>query len=163
MSSSYSGKILVREKASGILRRHRQAGRQIVFTNGCFDVLHRGHLELLLWARRQGDILVVALNSDESVRRLKGPTRPVNTLADRACLLAAMECVDYVTSFHEDTPAAVIKSLLPDVLVKGGDYPDATKIVGYHTVTERGGRVLVAPFLHGYSTTQVLQRANALG
>lgn len=129
-----------------------------MFTNGCFDLLHRGHWELLAWAKGQGDVLVVGLNSDESVRRLKGSTRPVNSQNDRACLLAGLECVDYVTVFDEQTPARIIKQLQPDVLVKGADYFDVRKIVGYETVTRRGGKVLTAPFLDGYSSTRLMRK-----
>lgn len=151
-------KIISQLEAQNILQVYRQAGRRIVFTNGCFDILHRGHLWLLAWARRQGDVLVVGLNSDTSVRLLKGPTRPVNTQDDRAYLLAGFECVDYVTIFEEETPANIIEMLQPDVLVKGGDYQDVKKIVGYNTVTARGGRVITVPFLKGYSSTNILRK-----
>ena len=137
----------------------RQGGESIVFTNGCFDVLHRGHLELLNWAKRCGDVLVVAINSDESVRYLKGTERPVNNQEDRAFLLACIECVDYVTIFGEYTPAKIIAILEPDVLVKGGDYEDVTTIVGYDTVVGRGGKVLLAPFIDGYTSTNIIKES----
>lgn len=161
MSPRHAIKILSRKEAADVMRRHRGDGEVTVFTNGCFDILHRGHVELLLWAKRQGDILVVGLNSDESVSRLKGPTRPVNNQNDRAVVLAALECVDYVTMFSEDTPTAVIDQLLPAVLVKGGDYSDITKIVGYDTVIRRGGLVLTAPFHEGYSSTRILTKLDS--
>jgi rfaE bifunctional protein nucleotidyltransferase chain/domain len=132
-------------------------GRAIVFTNGCFDVLHPGHVDLLARARFLGDILVVGLNSDESVRRLKGPGRPVNPLAERAFVLAHLESVDFVVPFDEDTPYELIKALVPHVLVKGGDWP-VDKIVGRDFVESRGGRVLSLELLPGYSTTAFLRR-----
>jgi rfaE bifunctional protein nucleotidyltransferase chain/domain len=107
----------------GIVRRHRERGARIVFTNGCFDVLHRGHVGYLAQARELGDVLIVAVNSDQSVRRLKGPQRPVNHVEDRVAVLAALACVDHVVVFEEDSPAALIEAIRPDVYVKGGDYP----------------------------------------
>lgn len=129
----------------------------LVFTNGCFDLLHRGHVEYLYAARALGDALVVGLNTDESVSRLKGPGRPVTTEEDRAVVLAGLGCVDAVTLFEEDTPRELISVLLPDVLVKGGDYlPD--QVVGKADVEAAGGRVIIIPFLQGRSTTATLQR-----
>ena len=131
---------------------------RLVFTNGCFDLLHRGHVELLIAARDYGDRLLVGLNSDDSVRRLKGPGRPLAPAADRAVCLAALEAVDAVVVFDEDTPAALIDALQPDVVVKGGDYtPD--QVVGRDTVEARGGRVVIVPLLAGRSTTDLLDRA----
>ena len=158
----HSSKILEQVDLSQILQVYRSQDRCVVFTNGCFDILHRGHLELLAWARRQGDVLIVAINADESVRRLKGPSRPVNTQRDRANLLAGFICVDYVTIFEEDTPANIVELIQPDVLVKGGDYKDVTKIVGYDTVVQRGGQVLTVPYLDGYSTTDILRKITSL-
>jgi rfaE bifunctional protein nucleotidyltransferase chain/domain len=132
---------------------------RVVFTNGCFDVLHRGHVEYLAAARRMGDVLVVGVNSDDSVCRLKGPGRPINPEGDRATVLAALEAVDAVTLFSEDTPLALIQRLLPDVLVKGGDY-EVSNIVGASEVAAAGGEVVVVPLVPGRSTTNILQRMN---
>jgi D-beta-D-heptose 7-phosphate kinase/D-beta-D-heptose 1-phosphate adenosyltransferase len=129
----------------------RDAGRRFVFTNGCFDILHRGHVELLKASRALGDLLCVGLNSDGSVRRLKGRRRPLVGQADRAAVLAALQCVDLVTIFDEDTPARLIAAVLPDVLVKGADY-SADDIVGREDVERAGGRVVRIPILQGYST-----------
>ncbi len=135
----------------------RAAGYKVVFTNGCFDVIHRGHVELLRFAKSLGDVLVVGLNSDESVRRLKGRGRPINTLRDRASVLLAIRWVDFVVPFHEDTPERVIKTLRPDVLVKGGDYT-LDEVVGADFVLSYGGEVRLFRYLEGYSTTEVLRR-----
>jgi len=129
----------------------------VVFTNGCFELLHRGHVEYLAQARALGDVLVVGLNSDASVRRLKGAGRPLAAEADRAAVVAALRCVDAVTVFDEDTPLELISALLPDVLVKGGDY-HLDDIVGREVVEEAGGEVRVLPFVVGYSTTKILDR-----
>jgi len=137
------------------------APRPLVFTNGVFDILHRGHATYLARARSLGAALVVALNGDASVRRLgKGPGRPVNALAERMALVAALEAVDAVTWFDEDTPAALIDACRPDVLVKGGDWP-AARIVGAAGVLARGGAVLSIPFEHARSTTALLERIGA--
>lgn len=145
------------ETLAAHLAAARAAGQRIVMTNGCFDLLHRGHLEYLQAARALGDRLVVAVNDDDSVRRLKGPTRPVNRVEDRMAALAALRFVDHVIAFSEDTPARLIERLAPDVLVKGGDYrPD--QIAGGDSVRARGGEVVVLPFVDGYSTTDILRR-----
>ncbi len=136
--------------------RQRVSGR-VVFTNGVFDLLHPGHIDLLLGARRQGDALVVGLNTDASVRRLKGPSRPVRTEAERAYVLAALAMVDVVVLFEQDTPLELIRALEPDVLVKGGDYTEAT-IVGAPDVRARGGAVVVIPLTPGQSTTSIIER-----
>ena len=136
------------------LKLHRQ---KIVFTNGCFDVLHYGHVRYLLEAKKLGDILVVGLNSDESVRRLKGPTRPVNGEKERAFVLAALACIDYVVIFGEDTPKELIETVVPDVLVKGGDY-DLSNIVGADFVTQNGGTVTTIPFVEGFSSTHIIEQ-----
>ena len=149
-------KVLTREALLHRFGRPR-CGR-IVFTNGCFDVLHRGHVEYLFAARALGDALVVGLNSDDSVRRLKGPGRPVNGEDDRAIVLAGLAAVDAVTLFGEDTPRALITALLPDVLVKGGDYTIDT-IVGAAEVAAAGGEVRTIPLVPGRSTTALLARA----
>ncbi len=135
----------------------RRSGTRVVFTNGCFDLLHRGHVELLRQARAQGDVLVVGINGDASVTAIKGPGRPLVRAADRAAVLAALAWVDWVTVFEEPTPARLIAALEPDVLVKGGDWP-VKQIVGAAEVLRRGGRVLSLPLLPGYSTTGLVER-----
>lgn len=135
-------------------KRH---GQKIVFTNGCFDVLHFGHVHYLLQAKKLGDILVIGLNSDDSVRRLKGPRRPINGENERAFVLAALVCVDYVTLFEEDTPEELIKVVRPDVLVKGGDYT-LDNIVGADFVTQNGGIVTTIPFVEGFSSTRIIEK-----
>jgi rfaE bifunctional protein nucleotidyltransferase chain/domain len=136
--------------------------RPLVFTNGCFDILHRGHVTYLAQARALGAALIVAVNSDASVGRLgKGADRPVNPLADRMALLAALECVSLVTWFDEDTPLARILECEPDILVKGGDWP-IEKIVGYREVTARGGSVHSVPFIHERSTTALMEKIRRL-
>jgi rfaE bifunctional protein nucleotidyltransferase chain/domain len=132
-------------------------GKRVVFTNGCFDVIHRGHVSYLAQARDLGDLLVLGLNSDSSVRRLKGPTRPVNDEESRALVLASLECVDYVVLFDEDTPYRLIDAVQPDILVKGGDY-QIDQIVGYDIVKARGGEVLTLPFVDGFSSTSIINR-----
>ncbi|MEX1184593.1 MAG: D-glycero-beta-D-manno-heptose 1-phosphate adenylyltransferase [Gemmatimonadota bacterium] len=155
---------MVRDPASRILSREEavaQFGRPrediVVFTNGCFDILHRGHVTYLHHAAALGDRLIVGLNRDASVERLKGPGRPVVPEDDRAYVLASLACVSAVTLFDEDTPAALIQALLPDVLVKGGDYsPD--RVVGREVVEQEGGHVVLIPFVDGQSTTGILER-----
>ena len=140
------------------LAPQRAAGRKIVFTNGCYDIIHPGHVDLLERARALGDVLVLGLNSDDSVRRQnKGPERPVNPYPARAFVLAHLASVDAVTGFDEDTPENLIRAILPDVLVKGGDWtPD--RIVGRDIVEARGGQVVSLPLLPGYSTTAIVNR-----
>lgn len=138
-------------------RRLREEGRVVVLTNGCFDLLHPGHVALLEAARREGDVLVVALNADGSVRDLKGPGRPLVPEAERAELLLALEPVDHVVLYPEPTPLAVIRALLPDVLVKGADW-DEGAIVGRAEVEAAGGRVLRVPLLPGRSTSCLVDR-----
>ena len=135
----------------------RKKGQKVVFTNGCFDILHAGHVEYLRRARELGDCLVVGLNSDASVRRLKGPRRPVNTVSDRALVLANLYSVDYVVVFDEDTPEGLIRAIRPDVLVKGADWPEE-KIVGASFVRSYGGRVVRLPLLEGRSTSEIIRR-----
>lgn len=135
----------------------RAQGKRIVFTNGCFDILHAGHVQYLSEAAALGDVLVVGLNDDDSVRRLKGPTRPLNEVGDRGCVLSALSAVSYVTTFGEDTPLELIRAVQPDVLVKGGDYM-ANDVVGAELVKLRGGTVKILSFLEGRSTTRTLQR-----
>jgi len=142
----------------GILESLKARGKRIVFTNGCFDVIHPGHLDLLRRARAEGDVLVVAINSDESVRRLKGPDRPIFTQEERAMLLAGLEFVDFVTVFEEDTPYEVISLLKPHVLVKGSDYR-LEEVVGRDLVE----RVVLVPLKEGYSSTRVIERIKNAG
>jgi D-glycero-beta-D-manno-heptose 1-phosphate adenylyltransferase len=132
-------------------------GRRVVFTNGCFDLLHPGHIRYLQEARRLGDALIVALNSDRSVRELKGEKRPILDQNERSEVMAALSCVDYVTIFDESTPREIIVALLPDVLVKGGDW-DIDRIVGRDEVEAAGGKVLSLPFVEGCSTSDVIER-----
>ncbi|XZF13470.1 D-glycero-beta-D-manno-heptose 1-phosphate adenylyltransferase [Chitinophagaceae bacterium MMS25-I14] len=139
----------------------RATGRKVVFTNGCFDILHHGHLDYLARAADHGNILVVGVNTDASVCRLKGPDRPVNKEADRALQLASLLCVDAVCLFEEDTPLELITAIKPDVLVKGGDYT-VDKIVGAKEVIANGGKVEIIPFVQGYSTTSLLDRIKKL-
>ena len=135
----------------------RSAGKRIVFTNGVFDILHPGHVRYLQAARAHGDLLIVGINSDASVRRNKGPERPINPQDERAEVLAALACVDAVSIFDDDTPADIIGRVQPDVLVKGADWP-ADQIVGRDTVEARGGRVVLEPVEQGYSTTDIIAR-----
>ena len=148
-------KILGPRSLAKWLSAARQAGKKIVFTNGCFDILHAGHVSVLEFSRSMGDELVVGLNSDASVRRLKGPTRPVNTQADRALVLAALESVSAVCIFDEDTPYNLIKQVRPDVLVKGGDYK-TDEIVG----REFAKKVVRFPLLKGRSTTNIIKKVS---
>lgn len=134
---------------------------KIVFTNGCFDILHRGHIEILRIARSLGDVLIVGLNSDESVRRLKGDHRPINSEADRASILLALRYVDEVIIYEEDTPLRLIEEIKPHVLVKGGDWIE-DKIVGAKVVREYDGEVYSLPFVDGYSTTSIIDRVKEL-
>jgi D-beta-D-heptose 7-phosphate kinase/D-beta-D-heptose 1-phosphate adenosyltransferase len=154
-AGSGSGKILDRRQARDVLGRERSRGRRIVFTNGCFDLLHAGHVALLEQARAKGDLLVVAVNSDASVRRLKGPERPLVSEADRTRVLAALDAVGLVVVFDEDTPLPLIEAFRPDVLVKGGDYTE-DRIVGAELVRSYGGRVETIPLVSGRSTTALL-------
>ncbi|NNM87463.1 MAG: D-glycero-beta-D-manno-heptose 1-phosphate adenylyltransferase [Phycisphaerae bacterium] len=139
------------------LASRRAAGKRIVFTNGVFDILHAGHVRYLQFARSHGDVLVVGVNSDASVRRLKGSGRPVNSLADRMAVLAALACVDFVVDFTGDTPLELVRAVAPDVLVKGEDYA-GKEVVGREVVEARGGSVVLAPFLAGHSTTSTLEK-----
>ena len=140
-----------------IRARLRREGKRVVFTNGCFDLIHGGHIHLFRWAKKQGDVLIVALNTDASIRRLKGPTRPIFPLAERFEVLAAIEDIDCLVSFGEDTPRKIIATLLPDVLVKGGDWGPG-EIVGAEEVEAAGGRVLRVPYLKGHSSTDIIEK-----
>ena len=150
--------VLDRQEAAAIVQGWRGRGLRIVFTNGCFDLLHAGHVHYLFAARALGDRLVVGINTDDSVRRLKGASRPLQPLQDRARVLAALRCVDLVVPFAEDTPRALIERFVPDVLVKGADYRPE-EIVGADVVRAAGGEVRTIPLLPGRSTTDLVARA----
>jgi D-beta-D-heptose 7-phosphate kinase/D-beta-D-heptose 1-phosphate adenosyltransferase len=152
-----SQKIRSLDELSAQLALHREKGKKVVFTNGCFDLVHVGHIRYLQQARRMGDLLVVAINTDDSVRRLKGPSRPVQPERDRAEILAGLECVDYIVSFEQDTPLALIERLKPDVLVKGADWP-VEQIVGREVVEGSGGRVATVSYVEGVSTSALIER-----
>ena len=142
------------------LKLWRKEGKTIVFSNGCFDILHRGHVEYLSKAADLGDKLIIGLNTDDSVKRLKGPSRPVNDEKARAVVLAGLEFVDAVVFFEEDTPYNLIKDVQPDILVKGNDYK-AEDIVGYDIVTAKGGKVETIELVDGFSTTKILEKTNS--
>jgi rfaE bifunctional protein nucleotidyltransferase chain/domain len=150
-------RVMSPDAAAAFVTAERRAGRRIVFTNGVFDLLHPGHVRYLQDARALGDLLIVGLNADDSVRRNKGPARPVNSQDERAEVVAALSCVDAVVVFGEDTPARIIEVVQPDVLVKGADWP-ADQIVGRDTVEARGGRVVRVALEQGYSTTAIVER-----
>ena len=152
-------KILNKESLEEKLNLWRKEGKTIVFSNGCFDILHRGHVEYLSKAADLGDILIIGLNTDASVKRIKGPSRPVNDEKARAVVLAALEFVDAIMFFDEDTPYNLIKNVQPDVLVKGKDYK-AEDIVGYDIVTNKGGKVETIELVEGFSTTNILKHFN---
>ncbi len=150
-------KILPLSRLLKVRRELKSRGKRVVFTNGCFDLLHAGHIKLFREAKALGDVLIVALNEDASIRRLKGPARPVFPLAERLEILAAIGDIDYLTWFGEDTPLKIITALRPDVLVKGGDWtPD--KVVGRDVVEAAGGKVVIIPTLKGRSTTGIIDR-----
>lgn len=152
---------MTRAEAAAFAETARQEGRRVVFTNGVFDILHPGHLRYLQQARALGDLLIIGLNSDASVRRNKGPERPINNEAERAEILEALECVDAVTVFDEETPAEIIRAIQPDILVKGADWAEDA-IVGRDTVEALGGRVVRVPIERGYSTTEIIRKIRAL-
>ncbi|MDI6795723.1 MAG: D-glycero-beta-D-manno-heptose 1-phosphate adenylyltransferase [Desulfatibacillaceae bacterium] len=150
-------KIKDRAELAKLLADAKARGKTVVFTNGCFDILHAGHVDYLEKARSLGDVLVVAVNSDSSVRRIKGPKRPIISQEQRTAVLAGLGCVDFVVIFSEPDPAALISELVPNVLVKGADWP-ADKIVGADTVLAAGGRVERIEMLEGVSTSQIIER-----
>lgn len=150
-------KIVTRSEAAKLVAEWQSNGQRIVFTNGCFDIVHRGHVEYLSLAADLGQKMVLGLNTDASVQRLKGPKRPLVDERSRAILLAALQFIDLVVFFDEDTPYELIKALQPDVLVKGSDYKPES-IVGYDIVTERGGKVETISFVEGFSTTNLIQK-----
>ncbi|MDR2401534.1 MAG: D-glycero-beta-D-manno-heptose-7-phosphate kinase [Deferribacteraceae bacterium] len=145
--------VISAESAENLIKEYQKSGKKVVFTNGCFDILHRGHMEYLAKARQLGDLLILGLNGDASVKRLKGESRPVNSEADRAYLLLASKAVDKVVIFNEDTPRELLSRLKPDILVKGGDYK-ADDVIG----REYAGKVVIIPFVNGYSTTEIIDR-----
>ena len=153
---SAESKLVARADLPALRQRLRQEGRTLVMTNGCFDLMHAGHASYLQYARNLGDALLVALNTDDSIRRLKGPTRPVVAGEHRARMMAALECVDYVTFFAEDEPRDLIAQVLPDVLVKAADW--AHYVSGRDVVEANGGRVVLAPMVDGLSTTSIVSK-----
>lgn len=150
-------KIKTLEELKEILEKFKAEGKTVVFTNGCFDLLHLGHIRYLEVARKMGDLLVVAINTDSSVRRLKGPERPLKSQEERAEILASLEMVNYVVLFDEDTPSRILEILKPHIQVKGGDYR-AEEIPEYSLVKAYGGKVVIVPLLEGYSTTSFLEK-----
>ena len=140
-----------------IRSRLRQQKKKVVFTNGCFDLLHRGHIHLFTEAKKQGDILIVAVNDDSSVGRLKGPSRPIFPLDERLEILEAIETIDYLVPFSEDTPQKIIASLLPDILIKGGDWKPE-EVVGKREVEDAGGKVIIVSFLSSYSSSNLIDK-----
>ena len=151
-------KFLFKENLNAI-NNLKSEKKKIVFTNGCFDLLHVGHIRYLSNAKKLGDFLIVGLNSDESVKILKGQNRPINKFEDRAMLLSALRSVDLVIMFEEQTPENLINKVVPNVLVKGGDY-DIEDIAGYHTVIKNGGKVRILDFYKGYSSTNYIKKIN---
>jgi rfaE bifunctional protein nucleotidyltransferase chain/domain len=152
-----SGKLKSLEEIKAIVVDARTNGKKVAFTNGCFDLLHRGHVHVLRAARACADLLIVGINSDQSVKQIKGPTRPALPESDRCELLGAMEMVDFVILFNEPDPHNLISAIRPDVLVKGGDW-NTEKIIGSDMVEEAGGRVVVVPYIKGFSTTEIIER-----
>lgn len=146
-------KLIERNNLNSVLNKYREENKKIVFTNGCFDILHRGHVEYLQKARELGDLLILGLNSDDSVKRLKGNDRPINNEIDRAIVLAALECINYISIFDEDTPLELIKIVKPDILVKGGDYK-IENVVG----REYSKETVLIEFVDGYSTTNIIKK-----
>ena len=149
--------ILKRNTISKIADELKKNGKKLVFTNGCFDIIHAGHIKYLTEARKLGDFLIVGLNSDKSVKILKGDSRPINNQDDRATVLYGLKPVDLVTIFDEETPAELISEIIPNVLVKGGDYTIET-VVGADTVQKNGGKVVIIPFVEGKSTTAIINK-----
>jgi rfaE bifunctional protein nucleotidyltransferase chain/domain len=156
-----TARVLSRDQAAALVATRRNRGRTVVFTNGVFDLLHPGHVRYLDAARSLGDALIVGLNGDASVRRNKGPARPITPERERAELLAGLSSVDAVVIFDEDTPAEIIEALQPDILVKGADW-SADQIVGRDTVEARSGRVVRVPIEEGYSTTAIVERVRLI-
>lgn len=161
--SKLSEKFRTKASLEVLLKEWQALGHKVVFTNGCFDILHRGHVEYLCHARDLGDKLVLGLNTDASVRRQgKSPERPINDEQTRATILAGLECIDAIVLFDEDTPYELIRFVQPDVLVKGNDYK-AEEIVGYDVVTAKGGSVITIPLVQGFSTTKLIEKLSHTG
>lgn len=150
-------KLLSREKVVAVRSQAKKDRKRVVFTNGCFDIIHPGHIGYLRKARALGDLLIVAINSDRSIKKLKGPLRPILTEAERGEILSGLEMVDCVTIFDDETPQEIISDLLPDILVKGGDW-SLDQIIGRREVEAAGGRVLSLPYLQGSSTSDIIER-----
>jgi len=151
------GKIFKIDELVKFREKAKIEGRKVVFTNGCFDILHRGHVELLEKAKRFGDLLIVALNSDSSMKKIKGEKRPILNENDRAYILASLKCVDAVCLFDEETPAEIIDKLKPDILAKGGDYK-INEVVGRESVYNIGGEVVIIPLVEGKSTKEIIEK-----
>ncbi len=151
--------IVERKNIKALSERLKSDGKTIVFTNGCFDILHSGHVFYLQKAKQHGDILILGLNSDASVRRLKGEKRPINSELDRAIVISELKSIDYVVIFEEDTPQEIISLIIPDKLVKGGDYKKED-VVGKEIVESNGGEVVIIPFVDGKSTTNIINKIN---
>jgi len=149
--------ILSRENISKISAELQEQGKTIVFTNGCFDIIHLGHIYYLSEAKKLGDYLIIGLNTDSSVKKLKGPERPINSQQDRAIVLDALKSVDFVVLFDEDTPLELIRETSPNILVKGGDYK-ADEIVGADFMKQHNGKVVIIPYLQGKSTTKIIEK-----
>lgn len=147
-------KILTKEKLKNFLKKAKKEGKKIVFTNGCFDILHAGHVRIIEFSKSQGDLLILGLNTDASIKRLKGPSRPINKEKDRAIVVSALQAVDGVVLFKEDTPLNLIKIIKPDILVKGADYTKEN-VVG----REYAGKVVLCPLVKGKSTTNIIKKA----
>lgn len=152
-----SGKLKSLAEIKAVVVDARANGKKVAFTNGCFDLPHRGHVHVLREARACADLLIVGINSDQSVKQIKGPARPVLSESDRCELIGAMEMVDFVVLFNEPDPRDLISAIRPDVLVKGGDW-NAEKIIGADSVEAAGGRVVVVPYIKGFSTTEIIER-----
>ncbi len=155
--------IKTKEELKELVHCLRFYGNTIVFTNGCFDILHKGHVHYLQQAKKLGDVLIVGVNSDESIKQYKSKDRPINTLEDRIAVLGALTCVDYIVPFKETTPEAIIRIIKPHIHVKGGDYTKE-KLPEYSIIQEYGGKVQIIPFEKGYSTTSIIEKiANVYG
>lgn len=152
-------KIKTQRQLKTIVDRLKREGKKVGFTNGCFDILHYGHIKYLEKAKQLSDVLVVAVNSDSSVKKIKGSGRPINKQFARIAVLSALSCIDYLTVFSEDTPLKLIKLLSPDILIKGGDWK-MEDIVGADFVKSYGGKIITIPYLKGYSTTKLIEKIN---
>ena len=155
----YMSKLCDIETLKKELKLHRNHGKKVVFTNGCFDIIHRGHIECLRFCKAHGDIVVVGLNSDSSIRQIKGSTRPINDQSNRAAVLSELESVDYVTIFDDSTPLNLIVQIMPDILVKGEDW-SSRNVVGREVVEALGGNVLFSPVVKGMSTSSIIKQVS---